>query len=149
VGQDKSMFEELYLICKNEDPKFNHRASWVLNHIVENYPELIDPYASEIVIWLENQNSSTQRNMLRALTFVKLQEDDFGRYYDLCLNLVLDQTRDVAVKVHAMEIASRIVLEYPDLKNEFMDTIEQFYEESSVAYQARVRKIRKKMNRKR
>ena len=140
---EKTSLDELYLLLKFRDPEFNHRASWVFNHIIEEKPILLEPYIDDLITWLPNSVSSTQRDTLRSVTKYGVPTKNEGVWIDICFNFILDPDQAVAVKVHAMEIAFKLTKKHPDLKNELLDVIDQFYEVSSYAFQARARKIRK------
>jgi hypothetical protein len=135
--------DELYQLVKFRDPEFNHRASWVFNHIIEEQPTWLEPYIDDLITWLPTSVSSTQRDTLRSVTKYGIPNKNEGAWIDICFDFLLDPDQAVAVKVHAMEIAFRLTKKHPDLKNELLDVIDQFYEVSSYAFQARARKVRK------
>lgn len=137
---------ELYDLAKHRDAEFNNRVSWVFNHTIESEPEWIVPYLNDIIDWLPHKNDSTQRNMLRAVTCYGVPHKQEGLWIDFCFDILLNPDKAVAVKVHAMEIAFRLTKKYPDLKDELRAVLEQFYEESTVAFQARARKVFKQLD---
>lgn len=142
LSQETSL-DALYEIMKFRDPEFNHRASWVFNHIIEEKPNWLVPYINDLITWLPNSVSSTQRDTLRSVTKYGVPTENEGAWIDICFDFLLDPDQAVAVKVHAMEIAFRITKKHPDLKNELLDVLDQFYEVSSYAFQARARKVKK------
>lgn len=137
---------ELYELAKTRDPEFNNRVSWVFNHVIESKSELIKDYLNDIVDWLPKVNDSTQRNMLRAVTSYGVPTENEGKWIDFCFDMLLKPQKAVAVKVYSMEIALRLTLKHTELKDELRAVLEQYYDESSYAFQARARKVYKKLD---
>jgi len=148
LGNNKEYFRELMTIILKEKDPLPMRASWAAEGITAKYPELIEPYINDLVKHLKQfTHTGTIRNVLKMLTRVKLEEKYHGRMVDTCFNWLSGDDMPVAVKVHSMQILANLIPLYPELKNEFLDILNEQVPRNSPGFVARVRKIKKDLGR--
>jgi hypothetical protein len=71
-----------------------------------------------------NIPTAVKRNVLRILQFLPLPEDLHGQLMNICFPLLEDPKEQIAIRVFAMTVLSRLVALYPDIKGELRAIIE-------------------------
>src|SRR4030042_6174179 len=115
----------LEVIWSDEDP-WSNRASRIFSICCCRFPDLIKPYAAEIVKRLNGtQSEGVIRNMLLifAEVPVKLSEKSKSILMNLCFDYLEGNTA-VAIKVYSMEILYGLCHDYPDIMHELYSIIE-------------------------
>lgn len=147
--ENPAIFRKLIDYSFLPDRRLAFRASWTLSKACDKFPELINPYLTEIIEGLDNlDNESTQRSFLRIISFCdieKLSKRHQGILTDHCFSALNSTTSPVAVKAYSMEILYKLALIYPELANELSATINMLQGEGSAGIIARGRIILKKL----
>jgi hypothetical protein len=147
VGNDPAEFEKIIDIIFKENAPIPQRASWLLQIVPKAHPELIKPY---IKLFIDTVRSfkvdGIKRGMLFSLTLQNIPKNLQAKALDICFEFMLSPNEAVAVKVYAMELASNITKQHPELKNELLAVIEDQLPKNTVAFSARARKVLKKTN---
>lgn len=132
------------------DHKLAFKASWVLTKVNDLSPETICPYLDRIAGSLSQvDNESAVRSFLRILSFTdmnKLSLRNHGILADNCFSFLRSGFSSVAVKAYAMEILYKLVLIYPELKNELVATINILQIDGPGGILSRGRMIIKKLS---
>ncbi len=61
----------------------------------------------------------------------------------ICFDFILSPTESIAVKAHALELLSKFIKQYPELKAELKATIEHQLPKTTAAFHARAKRIQK------
>ena len=143
LGNDKNHFKELIdIILKEEDP-LPMRASWVVEGITSNYPELILPYMKPLIKNLRKfTHPGTLRNLLKTFSRMNIDEKYHGELVDVCFEWLAKDDKPVAVKVFSMQIIANIIHIYPELKNEFLEILDEQIPRNTAGFKSRARKIK-------
>ena len=72
-----------------------------------------------------------------------IQEYKESEFIDLLFNFILDKSHKVALHVYSMYVLANFIKKYPELKDEFLQTISLNSANTSPAYSAGVRKVQK------
>ena len=143
------IFDKLLSYSFSNDKKLAFRASWTLTKVCDKYPELIYPHMSMIINALGKlDNESAVRSFLRIISFSdmeRISENDHGILADVCFSLLRSGFSAIAVKAYSMEILYKLVLKYPELRNELSATINMLQPEGSAGILSRGRQILKKL----
>jgi 8-oxo-dGTP diphosphatase len=149
--ENPAVFEKLLGYSFSDDKKLAFRASWTMTKVCDKYPELIYPHLSRIIDSLGKlDNESALRSFLRILSLSdmeKISDKHHGILADLCFSLLRSGFSAIAVKAYSMEILYKLVLRYPELRNELSVTIRMIQPEGSAGIMARGRQILKKLSR--
>ena len=146
VGEDAARWQRLWdLLLRNEDP-VSRRAAWALDAHFALYPHMFDGKVPDMLAVLEKpSHTAMQRHLLKFMAqWPNIPEEYHGDLYDLGIRYTDNAALPVAVRVHAMELAGRIALRYPELFDEFRKVIEAHYKESSAGFKSRARRWLKK-----
>ena len=110
-------------------------ASWILFHLARKNAALIQPYEQQIIDYLfETSNQSVLRNLVNALSGLKLTEYREGELVDLLISYLQNHENKVALQVYSMYLLLQFVTKYPELKHEIIEVIELNQECKSPAY---------------
>ena len=146
VIKSESNFTRLLWLALHEKDPVAWRAAWLLDGSDEKMPGMAGKHIPGIVKALPGlQSMGTIRSLLRMLTRHSIPENEQGLLIDLCFSYLVSELYPVAVKAHAMQIIYNHVLQYPELKNEFIAVIEDQAENNSAGFKARGRSLIKQM----
>jgi 8-oxo-dGTP diphosphatase len=147
--ENPAVFLKLLEYSHSDDRKLAFRASWTLTKVCDKFPEIIDPYLSEIVDALPGfDNEGVQRCFLRILSLSdlkKITDSQHGILADYCFTLLNSGFSAIAIKAYSMEILYRLALIYPELANELSTSIRILMEDGSAGILARGTIILKKL----
>lgn len=144
----KSEQQVLVLIelIKKEPKKIADLASWILTHVSDKTPEILNPFNEELTLILAStNNSSLQRNIARTLSNIELPKKQLGTLLNSCFSLIETASTAIAVKAHCMGILYRITKLENDIIPEFKIALEELSLRGSKGEQARARNILKKL----
>ena len=88
------------------------------------------------------------RSFLRIISLSdidRISEKHHGILADHCFGLLRSGFSAIAIKAYSMEILYKLVLKYPELRNELSATISMLQPEGSAGIVARGRQILKKL----
>jgi 8-oxo-dGTP diphosphatase len=147
--ENPAIFDKLLEYSLSDDNKLAFRASWTLTKVCDKFPELIYPHLGRITEELRNlDNEGTMRCFLRIISLSdieRISEKHQGLLAEFCFNLLSSGFSAIAVKAYSMEILYKLVLKYPELRNELTATINMLQQEGSAGIIARGRQILKKL----
>jgi 8-oxo-dGTP diphosphatase len=147
--ENPAIFLKLLEYSYSSDKKLAFRASWTLTKVCDKFPEIINPYLSQIVdsLWKTN-DESTLRSFLRIISLSDLaaiKYDQHGLLADFCYSKLNSGFSAIAIKAYSMEILYRLSLIYPELVTELSASIMILMEDGSAGINARGKMILKKL----
>ncbi len=147
--ENPAIFDRLLGFSFSDDSKLAFRASWTLTKVCDKYPDLIYPHLGMIIESLETlENESAMRSFLRIISLSDIEmisEKHHGILAEHCFSLLRSGFSAIAVKAYSMEILYKLVLKYPELRNELAATIKMLQPEGSAGILSRGRQILKKL----
>ena len=148
--ENPALFKKLLEYSFSDDSKLAFHSSWTLSKACEKYPEMIYPFLPQIIDRLDNlEYESVQRSILRILSFSdfsKINEKYHGILADYSFGILRSGFSSIANKAYSMEILYKLVLRYPELRNELFATLSLLQTEGSAGIVARARMIMKKLS---
>jgi 8-oxo-dGTP diphosphatase len=148
--ENPAIFKKLLDYSFAEDRKLAFHASWTLTKVCDKYPEMIYPYLSKIIDSLDKlNNESALRSFLRIISLTdidRISEKKYGILADHCFTLLRSGFSAIAIKAYSMEILYKLVLKYPELRNELSASIKMLQAEGSAGIVSRGRQILKKLD---
>jgi 8-oxo-dGTP diphosphatase len=147
--ENPAIFDRLLAFSFSDDSKLAFRASWTLTKVCDKFPDLIYPHLNTIIARLETlENESAMRSFLRIISLSdieKISERDQGILADHCFSMLKSGFSAIAIKAYSMEILYKLVLKYPELRNELSAIISMLQPEGSAGILSRGRQILKKL----
>lgn len=141
-----SAFGTLLDIALSERDPLAWRAAWILDGSDEHSPGLASESIPDIIHRLPKiESTGTLRSLLRLLCRYDIREEDQGILIDLCFSYLISELYPVAVKAHAMQIIYQHVLIYPELKMELITVIRDQFDNNTVGFKARGKRLIREM----
>lgn len=103
------------------------RCSWILFHYISTYgKDEIQKYADDYISCIFNIKKDGQiRENLKILSKLNLDENQTGELYDFCLELLWNNKLQPSVRVVAFRFMLKVADDYPELRNEIFQVVEQ------------------------
>jgi len=147
--ENPAIFRKLLEYSFSDDSRLAFHASWTLTKVCDRYPEIIYPHLNDLVEKLTTlDNESALRSFLRIISLSdieKISDKNQGILADQCFTLLRSGFSAIAVKAYSMEILYKLVLKYPELRNELSASINMLQAEGSAGILSRGRQILKKL----
>jgi hypothetical protein len=146
VGNEPEKFKKIIQIIYKSEAPLPQRASWLLTVISRKNPQLIVPYIDLFVNSITDfKIDGIKRNILNALFTQKIPKQLQGKIVNICFDFILSPSETVAVKVISLDIISKFIKDYPELKNELKAAIEDQLPKTTIAFRSKGSKILKKL----
>lgn len=133
------------LILKEEAYPVPEYASWILTHLCKTDAPNLQPFYAKIVDRLFiNENQTVRRNLINVVDHLEITNYRESELIDLLISYINDFENKVAVQVYSIQVLTKFIKKYPELKSEVAEVIELNSENKSPAYSASSRKFYKK-----
>lgn len=94
------------------------RAAWVVGGLIEENDRRIRGHIKDIIDAIPTKGDGHQRELLKILLRMELDEDQEGILFDHCLSIWESTKKQPSVRSLALQTIVRIVQNYPDLSRE-------------------------------
>jgi hypothetical protein len=147
AGDNEEIISYISKLVINGPEPIPMRASWALEGIDLKFPHRVNPFIKSLIKSIRTcKHSGTRRNILKLLTRKTIPEDQQGHLINYCFEWLVDKAEPVAVKVYAMQIIMNHSKEYPELKQELKEILEEQYELSSPGFKSKANHIFRSIN---
>lgn len=136
--------DSLMDLVRKSKPSEGWKITWLLSH----YMEATSDGSFQNGIWKllqQTKHQGIQRDLWRALSFVKIEESIAGEVYDTASKMITSQMHPIANRAHAMLCAFNISQQYPELQEELKTILLGISPEDSAGIKARAKNILKKL----
>ncbi len=114
------------LALKNKQP-YSWRAAWLLWSCIEKNDKRIFPYISMIIESIKDKKDGHQRELLKILYIMELEEDHEGFLFDFCVGIWEKTNSSPSVRFNALLMIIRIAKKYPELYKEISLLLQEPY----------------------
>lgn len=119
------LFQEQYEVhsagiqtaLSNQEPQA-WRAAWILNHCTQKKDLRIFPFINDFIKVLPNRKDGHQREILKILEKMTLDDEQEGKVFDFCMTLWENTTKAPAVRYLAFKHIYKTCEKYPELSRE-------------------------------
>ena len=133
------------LINSKEAYPIPEYASWILVHLCKSDAPKVQSFYKTIVNELfVITNQSVRRNLINVIDHLVLTDYIESELIDELIKFIQDYDNKVAVHIYSMQVLTKFVKKYPELKVEIGEIIELNSENKSPAYGAGMRKFQRK-----
>jgi hypothetical protein len=123
-------FEEaIHLAISNKQP-YSWRAAWLLWSCMEENDRRIRKYIPEIIGFLNSCHDGHQRELIKILYLMEIDEDHEGMLFDFCMGIWEKLNKQPSVRYNALRMIVKIAEKYPDLYREIAFLTESHYLET-------------------
>jgi hypothetical protein len=127
IHESDELFQEtLHLALSNKQPAA-WRAAWILFHASKTEDPRLVPHVQAILDALTGKKDGHQRELLKILKRMALNEHEEGQLFDFCIRLWEQPSKQPALRYHAFLFIIRTLDKYPELTHELHFLSQQHY----------------------
>lgn len=135
------------------------RSAWILERVYSNHQDSFLPYTKYFLEkFPQQQNLSALRHYVKILAFMTnkntlpaiklvLQQYDQDQLITMVFAWLIDEGIPVAIKSHCLNILANLAPQHRWIKDELIQTMDFLVDKESIAFFAKVKQIRKQLNR--
>jgi hypothetical protein len=134
------------LAVSNKQP-YSWRAAWLLWSCMEENDPRIQGYIKSIINALTNKKDDHQRELLKILLPMELNEDHEGMLFNICTSIWEKINKKPSVRLTAFKIIVKITKKHPDLFREIIMLTQNHYLDSlSTAVKKSISRMLKELS---
>lgn len=126
-----TLFEETIKVSLGDEKPQSWRAAWLVKHYMQRNDKHIRPKINSILKVILNKEDGHQRELLKILIDMELNERQEGILFDKCIRIWEDISKSPSVRGFAFLIITNTVKKYPELiseisflaQNHFIETL--------------------------
>ena len=115
----ESFDQALKLALENEE-NLSWRATWLVAGVMEKNDQRARPFIQKIITILPDRDDGHQRELLKILLKMELDEDFESLLFDISVTLWEQVRKQSSVRYYAFQGMMKVVEKYPELKNEII-----------------------------
>lgn len=117
--QNASTFpnKELSDLTTEDNPK-GWRSAWTVGKFMKKNDPLVIPYIDQILEAIPHRNESHQRELLKIITKLELNDDQVGIAFNIAVSLWENLGKAPAVRYYSFKLLVKIGEKFPELKPE-------------------------------
>lgn len=120
-------FEETLQLAISDKHPYAWRAAWLSYHCMEENDCHVQKYIPQIIDNIKTKKDGHQRELVKILLKMDLNEEQEGRMLDCCMDLWEMINKAPSVRYIAFTYIIRLAKRYPELANEVKFLIEDHY----------------------
>lgn len=125
----KKIDEAIKLAISDKQP-YSKRAAWLLWSCIKKNDIRIHKYINKIVNTLKNKEDDHQRELLKILLLMQLNEKYEGFVYNLCISIWEKINKKPSVRFTAFKFIVKIAKKHPELSQEISLLTQSHYLDS-------------------
>lgn len=118
--ENPEYFEEAMELALQNEVDHSWRAAWMIVGTVKKNDPRIKPYILKILDIIPDRRDGHQRELLKILLTMKLEEDFESLLFDLSVQLWEQIRKKPSVRYYAFKGMINVAEKYPELKNEVL-----------------------------
>lgn len=140
-------FDETVRLAVSDNQPYAWRAAWLLWSCMKKNDPRIQRYIKNIIDTLKQKIDNHQRELLKILLEMELNEEYESLLFDICVAIWEKTGKQPSVRLNAIRMMVKIAKKYPELTNEIVILIqEQYLDSLSPAARKSIYKMIKKLN---
>ena len=120
-------FDEAIALSLSDDQPFSWRAAWLLFNCMEENDPRVRKHLRQIIKTLPARKDGHQREFLKILLHMELDETHESRLFDLCLSIWEQPDKSPSVRFTAFRFILKMTEKYPELSNETTGLTQDWY----------------------
>lgn len=116
----------IHIALSNQEPQA-WRATWILAHCTKKNDSRIQPFLNQFIEVLSTKKDGHQREILKILEKMQLDDEQEGRVFDVCMTLWENIAKAPAVRYLAFKNIYKICEKYPELSGELAFISQEHY----------------------
>lgn len=123
-------FQQVIQLALSDRQPFAWRAAWLLWSCTDENDPRVQPFLKDILAVLPSRGDGHQRELLKIVNQLQLDEDHEGILFDACVSMWENVHKKPSVRFHAMKTILKITEKYPELTGEISFLTQEHYLES-------------------
>lgn len=123
-------FDEAVELALSDKQPYAWRAAFVLWSVIEENDQRIKKHINKIVKAIKDKNDGHQRELLKILLMMELDEKYEGVLFDMCMNIWEQISKAPAVRINALRLIAKIAVRHPELNKEISFLTQDHYLDS-------------------
>ena len=123
-------FEEAIELAVSDKQPYSWRAAYVLWSVIRENDRRIQKHIKKIVGAAKNKEDGHQRELLKILLMMELDEKYESELFDICMGVWVQINKAPSVRVNALKMIIKIASKHPELRKEFSFLTQDHYLES-------------------
>lgn len=123
-------FEEAIQLAIGDKEKLCWRAAFVIFDCMDGNDKRIRKYLNKIIDVLPNKNNGHQRELIKIILKMKLNEEQEGTLFNICMNLWEQIDKTPSVRWTAFKFILNMGKKYPELSEEISVLTQDHYLET-------------------
>lgn len=96
------------------------RAAWMIGGSIDSFSDQIAPHINRILDTLPDFEDGHQRELIKILMSVELDEDQEGLLYDRCVSIWEQVRKQPSVRYVSLQVMAQTARTYPELTHEIL-----------------------------
>ncbi|RNC84441.1 MAG: hypothetical protein ED557_05515 [Balneola sp.] len=127
LDEHPECFDEAMSIALTDEKPFGWRATWMIGGYMKKNDPRITPYISEIIDVLPELEDGHQREFIKILLKMDMEEEQESRLYDYSTTLWEQVQKKPSVRHFAFQCMIRFAEKYPELNHEILVLAQPHY----------------------
>lgn len=146
LKSNSELFDEALQLALSDEHPFCWRAAFYLQDSMEENDERVRKYVKPILNCIKNKKDGHQRELLKILFKLNLNEKYEGILFDHCLYIWEQLGQEPSVRITALKFVIKIANKHPELKEEiFFLTQDHYLESLSPGVRKSIHKLMKNL----
>ena len=130
MNANPEFFEEAIELAVSDKQPYSWRAAYVLWSVIEKNDKRVQKHIKKIVDAVKNKDDGHQRELLKILLVMDLDEKYEGVLFNICMDIWEQINKSPSVRINALKFLVKIAKRHPELKQEISFLIQDHYLES-------------------
>ena len=130
VANHPESFEEMVQLAMVDKQPYSWRAAWLLWSCMEENDSRVKDHIKTIIGSLKGKSDGHQRELLKILYLMDLDEKHEGILFDHCIKIWEKINKRPSVRFNAFKMIVKICLKYPELSQEIGFLLQDHYLET-------------------
>jgi hypothetical protein len=127
INKDQVSFDETISLAIGDKEPTAWRAAWALFHSTKKEDSRLIPFIDQILAVLPFKNDGHQRELIKLVMKVSLNEQQEGVLFDCCMSIWEKVGKSPSVRSLAFSFIYLTIQKYPELKSEIKFLVQEEY----------------------
>jgi hypothetical protein len=130
LNKHPEYFEEAIQLAITDKQPYSWRSAWLLWSVMTKNDSRFDKYITSILESIKDKQDGHQRELLKILYLLEINEEHEGYLFDLCISLWENIQKKPSIRYTAFRFLVKITNKHPELRKEIDFLLESRYFET-------------------
>lgn len=128
--EQEEVYKAAIELALNNNHPLAWRAAWILAGCTQKNDPRIQPFVNNFIKEIHLKKDGHQREILRTLLLMKLDDEQEGHLFDICMTLWENINKTPSIRYLAFKVIYQICEKHSELKDELLFITQNQYLES-------------------